>query len=277
MIIDTQDIKGYYSLMSNALLIIDPQNDFSDPKGTLYVPGAKEDCGRIADFINKNASKINAIHITLDSHPTYHIAHPHFWVDENGNQPAPYTIITHQDFVKGLYRPSDSSLEKKAEEYILALENRGRYNLCIWPPHCLTATWGYCVEDQVWEAAHKWEIANKGTNIEYVKKALNPFTEHYSAIQAEVPDSNDPSTRTNFTFIDKLKEFEHIIIVGEALSHCVANTVRDLSVYIPPYRMIILTDCASNVAGFEQLGKDFINEYRAKGVQFVDSKTLILD
>ena len=83
--------------------------------------------------------------------------------------------------------------------------------------------------------------------------------------------------KCNFTFIDKLKEFEHIIIVGEALSHCVANTVRDLSVYIPPYRMIILTDCASNVAGFEQLGKDFINEYRAKGVQFVDSKTLILD
>ena len=76
---------------------------------------------------------------------------------------------------------------------------------------------------------------------------------------------------------DKLKEYEHIIIAGEALSHCVANTIRDLSVYIPAYRMIVLTDCTSNVAGFEHVGNDFINEFRAKGVQFVDSKTLILD
>ncbi len=263
--------------MSNLLLIIDPQNDFSNPKGTLYVPGASEDCSRLADFINKNSSKINSIQITLDSHPSYHIAHPYFWVDENGNNPAPYTIITHQDFSKGLFKPVDISLERKVEEYLLALENRGRYNLCIWPPHCLTATWGYCVEDQVWEAAHKWELSNIGNNVDFVKKAINPLTEHYSAIQAEVPDPNDASTRINFAFIDKLKEYEHVIIAGEALSHCVANTIRDLCVYIPAYRMIVLSDCTSNVGGFEQVGNDFVNEYRAKGVQFVDSKSLILD
>ena len=263
--------------MSNALLIIDPQNDFSHPNGSLYVPGAKEDCGRLAEFIEKNSDKINSIHITLDSHPSYHIAHPYFWVDENGNNPAPYTIITHLDYVKGLYKPVDSNLDKKVEEYILSLENRGKYNLCIWPPHCLTATWGYSVEDQIWNAVHKWELSKLGTNVDYIQKASNPLTEHYSAIQAEVPDPNDVSTRTNFTFIDKLKEYEHIIIAGEALSHCVANTIRDLSVYIPAYRMIVLTDCTSNVAGFEQIGNDFINEFRAKGVQFVDSKTLILD
>lgn len=263
--------------MSNALLLIDPQNDFSDPNGSLYVPGAKEDCGRLAQFINNNSSKINSIHITLDSHPTYHIAHPFFWVDESGKNVPPFTIITHQDFIKGTFKPVDSNLEQKVEEYLLSLENRGRYNLCIWPPHCLTATWGYCVEDQVWNAAHNWELSKIGNNINFVKKAINPLTEHYSAIQAEVPDPNDASTRVNFSFIDKLKEFEHIIIAGEALSHCVANTIRDLSVYIPTHRMIILSDCTSNVAGFEETGNDFINEFRAKGVQFLDSKSLILE
>lgn len=263
--------------MSNALLIIDPQNDFADPKGTLYVPGAKEDCGRLADFINKNSEKISSIKITLDSHPTYHIAHPLFWVDSNGQNPAPFTVITYQDYVNGLYKPVIEGLNRRIEDYLLALENRGRYNLCIWPPHCLTATWGYCVEEQVWNAAHQWEISHLGKNVDFIRKAVNPLTEHYSAIQAEVPDPADVTTRVNFDFIDKIKEFEHIIIAGEALSHCVANTVRDLSVYIPPYRMIVLTDCTSNVTGFEKVGNDFIEEFRTKGVQFIDSKSLILE
>ena len=77
--------------------------------------------------------------------------------------------------------------------------------------------------------------------------------------------------------IDKLKEYEHVIIAGEALSHCVANTIRDLAVYIPAHRMIVLIDCTSNVIGFEEVGNDFVNEFRAKGVQFVDSNSLILD
>jgi nicotinamidase-related amidase len=179
--------------------------------------------------------------------------------------------------VNGLYKPVIEGLNRRIEDYLLALENRGRYNLCIWPPHCLTATWGYCVEEQVWNAAHQWEISHLGKNVDFIRKAVNPLTEHYSAIQAEVPDPADVTTRVNFDFIDKIKEFEHIIIAGEALSHCVANTVRDLSVYIPPYRMIVLTDCTSNVTGFEKVGNDFIDEFRTKGVQFIDSKSLILE
>ena len=41
--------------------------------------------------------------------------------------------------------------------------------------------------------------------------------------------------------------------------------------------MIVLTDCTSNVTGFENIGKEFISEFRAKGVQFVDSKNIVLD
>ena len=263
--------------MSNALLIIDAQNDFAHPNGTLYVPGAKEDCERLENFINQNVSKINSIHLTLDSHPLYHIAHPYFWIDSSGTHPEPYTIITYQDFSRGLFKPVDSSLMSKVDEYLLTLENRGRYNLCIWPPHCLLGTWGYCIEDGIWNACHKWELNSKTNRITYIKKAINPLTEHYSAIQAEVPDPNDMETRTNFALIDNLKEFEHIIIAGEALSHCVANTIRDLSIYVPPHRMIILTDCTSSVTGFEEIGENFLNEFKAKGGQCVDSKTLILD
>ncbi len=259
--------------MSTALLIIDPQNDFSNKKGSLYVPGAEEDCSRLSTFIRQNSSKIDEIHVTLDSHLSYHIAHPLFWKDQSGNNPVPYTIITYQDYMDGKYVPVDSSLNRAAEEYLLALENRGRYSLCIWPLHCILATWGFCVEDQVNAAIHQWEYDHLGKNINFIRKAANPLTEHYSAIQAEVPDPNDPSTRTNFPLIDTLKKADSIIVAGEALTHCVANTVRDLAVYIPSYRITLLTDCTSPVAGFEQLGEDFIKEFKAKGMQFETTET----
>lgn len=34
------------------LLIIDPQNDFCSPDGSLYVHGAEQDMQRLADFID---------------------------------------------------------------------------------------------------------------------------------------------------------------------------------------------------------------------------------
>ncbi|MBO4704910.1 MAG: isochorismatase family protein [Spirochaetaceae bacterium] len=258
--------------MINSLLLIDPQNDFSSPEGTLYVPGANEDCMRLAAFVENNTDKINTIHITLDAHPNYHIAHPYFWVDNTGKNPAPYTIITYQDYLDKKFMPVDSSLKRKVEDYLLSLENRGKYNLTIWPPHCLTATWGFCVEKNIWNAVHSWELKNVGKNVDFIKKTANPLTEHYSAIQAEVPDPSDPSTRTNFVLIDKLKEADKIIVAGEALSHCVANTLRDLVVYLPAYKITVLTDCTSCVSGFEDVGTNFINEFRSKGMQFCSSE-----
>ena len=35
----------------NCLLIIDPQNDFCDKKGSLFVPGADKDIKRLSKFI----------------------------------------------------------------------------------------------------------------------------------------------------------------------------------------------------------------------------------
>lgn len=257
--------------MSNVLLIIDPQNDFCSPKGSLFVPGAPEDCHHLAAFIDSHSDQIDEIHVTLDSHPCFHIAHPYFWIDSEGKNPDPYTIITYQDFADKKYQPAQSKYTRLAEEYLLSLENRGRYVLTIWPPHCLIGTWGGCVEDGVMNSLLKWQIGRCGTNVDFVHKATNPFTEHYSAVQAEVPDPSDPATRTNFSLIDSLKQPDRIFIAGEALSHCVANTIRDLSVYLPVYRMTLLTDCSSNVTGFEGVGDDFVHEYKSKGMQFLAS------
>ena len=164
----------------------------------------------------------------------------------------------------------DKNLYQRVESYLLNLESRGRYTLTIWPPHCLFATPGACINEDIRAAAHTWEKEVPGRSINFVVKAANPLTEHYSAIQAEVPDPADPTTKTNFTLIEKLKH-KHIAVVGEALSHCVSNTIRDLCIYIPPEQITLVTDCTSNVAGFEYIGKEFLETYTARGMNTIVS------
>ncbi len=257
--------------MVNSLLIIDPQNDFCDPSGALSVRGAADDCLRIVAMIERIGNELSSIYVTLDTHHLFHIAHPGFWVDAVGNHPAPYTIITEADVKSGKFRASLPEYQSYAAEYVSALTKRGKYALCIWPPHCLIGTWGHCVYKPLSDALLKWEEAASGRIVEYIEKGSNVKTEHYSAIRAELEDAEDPFTRTNFALIEKLKASDNIAIAGEALSHCVANTVHDLIELIPTEKLVILTDCSSNVAGFEHLGNDFLAELKSIGVRTVAS------
>ncbi len=67
--------------MDLRLLIIDPQNDFCDKRGSLFVPGADKDMVHLARMIKRLKDKISDIHVTLDTHHYVDIAHPGFWVD----------------------------------------------------------------------------------------------------------------------------------------------------------------------------------------------------
>lgn len=69
----------------NILLIIDPQNSFSDEKtgvrktGSLAVTNSSNDYLKIISFIEKNKAFIDEIHISLDTHTDRHIGHVDFW------------------------------------------------------------------------------------------------------------------------------------------------------------------------------------------------------
>ncbi len=262
-------------LNMSALLIIDPQNDFCHPDGALYVPGAQKDCERLAKFVINNQKDIQSIYLTEDVHPYYHISHPSYWKTASGETPDVLTTITYDEFLNGDYTTNDPSVAGYVEFYLQNLEARGRYKLTLWPPHCLQGSMGVAVEKNVWDAVHAWERANNGKNITYIEKSPNPNTEHYSCVQAEVPDANDPGTCTNYAFINALKDESTIFIAGEALSHCVANTIRDLSVYVPLSKMILLTDCASPIPGYEYEAEKFMNEMTARGMQTAVSTEVV--
>lgn len=280
------------------LLMIDPQRDFcqkGNPKlidilknanvpkiewpdevwpGALFVPGADEDMARLAPFIVKSKDRFSEVHCTLDSHQLVHIAHPVFWVNSKGEHPNIYTLITVDDVKNGVWRAFNPRFQKRAMAYVETLAKNGRYVLCIWPPHCLIGTWGHSVVPSVSAALADWETT-KFNRVNYVTKGSNFLTEHYSGIQADVPDDNDSSTKLNTGLIDALTEADEIVITGEALSHCVANTVRDVAAKFGVdnvRKFTLLQDTTSNVPGFEKLGRDFVMELAGKGMRLTTTK-----
>jgi len=262
------------------LLIIDPQVDFMDlPGAPLPVPGATRDMARLAAFIDRCGGRLAGIHVTLDSHHPLHIAHPLMWVDRRGAAPAPYTAITAADLAAGAFRPSPRlSMEDQAWclDYVGRLAQRGRYPLVLWPPHCLIGSAGHAVEPGLHRALCAWESRTFRV-VDYQPKGSNPRTEHYSALAAEVPDPADPGAAPNRRLLE-LEAADVLLVAGEARSHCVANTVRDLAAAFAPAslgRLHLLADCSSDVPGFEGLGRDFVAELAGRGMRLVDSASFL--
>ncbi len=258
--------------MNIQFLIIDPQNDFANASGRLFVPGADIDSERLARMIKRHLSKINDIHITLDTHHLLDIAHPLFWVDSKGRHPAPFTTITIEEVYNGQWKTTHPDFQKRAKAYLEALKINERYNLIIWPPHCLIGSQGNNVVTPIAEAVLEWE--KNFAMVDYITKGLNIWTEHYSALQADVPDPTDPNTQLNTRLIETLKRADRIVLSGQALSHCVANTIRDIANHFTDdniSKMILIEDTTSSVPGFEEVGKVFLKEMKTRGMRTAQS------
>jgi nicotinamidase/pyrazinamidase len=260
------------------LVVIDPQRDFCLPDGALFVQGANEDMERLAGLITRVGAKLTDIHVTLDSHQYVHIAHPIFWKDRKGNHPNPFTLINVADVENGTYRATAPSLQGYALKYVRTLEQNKRYVLCIWPPHCIIGTPGQTLHPAIADALRVWSEKNFGYP-DFVTKGSNILTEHYSAVVADVPDAEDLSTQLNTRFIETINEADLVLFAGEASSHCVANTLRDMVNYFADdslvKKIVYLQDASSPVTGFEQMEKDFVQEMRSRGMQFTTTKDFL--
>lgn len=257
------------------LLLIDPQNSFCKPGGELFVSGADADCQRLGPFIKKNVARINTIHCTLDSHQILHIAHPSYWRDSNGNHPNPRTPISAQEVRDGKYMATLPQEQAWALGYVEALERGGRYSLFIWPPHCLIGTPGHNIQSDVLEGLLYWS-EKRVSNINFVTKGSQPRTEHYSGVRADVVVDSDESTKLNQRLIAVLQDssVNEILITGEALSHCVANTITDIANEFGEdniKKFTLLRDTSSNVTGFEGLGDKFVTDMTTRGMKVTDT------
>jgi nicotinamidase-related amidase len=106
-------------------------------------------------------------------------------------------------------------------------------------------------------------------------KGSNPWTEHYSAIEAEVPDRFDSGTLRNDGFISRLAASDRVYITGEAGSHCVKATTEHLVANWAPERigeLALVTDCMSPVSGFEAPFLDFLSAMAERGVRLMHAQ-----
>lgn len=257
------------------VLGIDWQVDFCDPKGALFVAGADADTERMAKFVARVGPRVEMFHFTLDSHQAVHIAHPCVWVDRTGNHPSPFTVITDTDVEQGVWRAADPSKQSWYLAYVRSLKANGRYALMIWPPHCLIGSPGHNVMPSIFEQLYNWSTARRRM-INYVTKGSHPDTEHYSAMQADVPVPTDPGTKLNANLLKFLALADELVITGQASSHCVANTVRDIAANFSPEQVrkfVIIRDLMSPVPIAKQLADTFLSDMAALGVRIVDKST----
>lgn len=275
------------------LLVIDPQNDFCDlPEAwrpqdplartatrlapALPVPGAHADLQRVAQLIRDAGAGIDDITVTLDSHHRVDIAHPPFWVQRDGSPVTPFTAITAAQVRDGAYRPRAAAALPRTLAYLDALEARGRYTLMVWPVHCEIGTWGHAVHAGLQAAYAEWESAGL-RQVAKITKGENPWTEHYSALLAEVPSEDDERTQLNTALLQRLAGAGRIVVAGEAGSHCVKATVEDLADQLGPEgtrRLVLLTDAMSPVAGFEAQQKAFLSALEARGATLATTADL---
>ncbi|MDR1621584.1 MAG: hypothetical protein LBS00_04335, partial [Synergistaceae bacterium] len=241
----------------NALVVIDPQNDFCDRKGSLYVDGAEEDIERLSGYIEKKSAEIAGIFVSLDSHDGVAIFHPAFWWGADGQgvggHPAPFTQISSADFKSGKWKVVSPSNEPFAALTLDVMDARGAGALMIWPKHCVVSTWGHQIAAPLQDALQEWREA-AGLAVRYVFKGENPYTDQFSVFEG-LNDSY-PETSFNENFFARLAEFEQVTFAGEALSHCVRESLLS---YIrrlgktgngAKQKIRLLMDCTSPVAGF---------------------------
>ena len=252
------------------LLCIDLQNDFMEG-GALGVPGSKGDVERITKFIYSKMYNLSILY-SMDTHSIYSIFHNVWWRDPEGNHPEPFTIITYEDVLNGKWAATNPEDQQKSLDYLEKLEaSEGKKQLCIWPIHCIPNTKGWELEGQFARMLHFHSMVT-GSKNEIVVKGDNPYTEMYGIISPEVNDDEFFS----YKVIDAIAKYRKVYICGEAASHCVLESIKQVVEYFKGCKdvienIIVLEDCMSPISGYEEETEKAFAELKEFGVKFMST------
>src|SRR5438067_3185946 len=218
------------------LLAVDVQNTFCVPEFELFVAGrsgtgAVDDNRRLCEFVYRNLSEITQILPSLDTHHTMQVFHAIWLVDEHGNHPAPFTLVSADDVAAGRWTVNPEVAEalgfdvdyarRHLAYYTHRLAAGGKYDLTIWPYHAMLGGIGHALVPAIEEAIFFHGIA-RYSQPEFEVKGDNSLTEHYSMLGPEVtagPDG-DRLGKKNEALIRKLLTFDAVVVAGQAKSHC---------------------------------------------------------
>jgi len=226
------------------VLAVDIQNTFSIPDFELFVAGrsgtgAVDDNRRLCEFLYRNLGEITQVFPSLDTHHAMQVFHAIWLVDERGDHPAPYTLVSAEDVATGRWRLNSAVAEalgididyaeRHLAYYTRRLAEGGKYDLTIWPYHAMLGGIGHALVSSVEEAIFFHGLA-RYSNPDFQVKGDNPLTEHYSMLGPEVTQGPDGDRLGGkYTeLIEKLLTFDAVVVAGQAKSHCLAWTIDDL-------------------------------------------------
>ena len=251
------------------LVAVDVQNTFCVPGFELFVggrsgSGAVDDNRRLCAFLYRNLASITRVIPTMDTHHAMQIFHPVYLVNQRGEHPEPFTLVSVEDVERGVWRfnkavaPSLGRTAEDAQEqlrhYVRRLAAGGKFALTVWPYHAMLGGIGHALVSAVEEAMFFHAIA-RASQPDFQVKGSNPLTEHYSIIGPEVTRGAHGETiaERNEVLVDHLHQYDAVIIAGQAKSHCVAWTIADLLAevqerdYSLAPHVFLLEDCTSPV------------------------------
>lgn len=284
-----------------ALMPIDGQITFCLPDAALFVGGrsgrgALDDTIRTAEFIYRNMKVISAIIPTMDTHTTWQIFHPMFWVDPGGKHPAPGTMISLDDVKGGAWSVNPAAayavlgdagkfgfLAQFGLHYVEQLTQGGKYPLLVWQHHGMLGDIDHALMPHLQEAVFFHSVA-RGVQTDYRIKGGNPLTENYSVIRPEVlvDQKGRAIAQSNTKFVETLLEFDVLIICGQAKSHCVAWAIDDLLTNIKAQdpalakKVYLVEDLTSSVVipgvfDFTDMADEAFARFAAEGMNVVRS------
>jgi nicotinamidase-related amidase len=167
------------------------------------------------------------------------VFHAIWLVDEHGDHPAPYTLVSAEDIASGRWRMNPEAAtalgidaeyaSRHLAHYARRLAEGGKYDLTVWPYHAMLGGIGHALASAVEEAIFFHGIA-RHSRPGFQVKGDNPLTEHYSMLGPEVTDGpdGDPLGGRNDALIEQLLTFDTVVVAGQAKSHCLAWTIDDL-------------------------------------------------
>jgi len=252
-----------------ALLLVDVQNTFCVPEFELYVAGrsgtaAVDDNRRLCEFIYRNLDVITRICPTMDTHQAFQIFHSVFLINDKGEHPGPFTLISADEIDRGVWKFNPLVAESLnigpaygqdfLRHYTCQLKASQKYDLTIWPYHAMLGGIGHALVSAVEEAVFFHGIARYSLP-DFQIKGDNALTENYSVLSPEViEDAHSKSIAVkNEKLLRTLMGYDAVIIAGQAKSHCVAWTISDLLKAIDASgaklarKIYILEDCTSPV------------------------------
>jgi nicotinamidase-related amidase len=265
-----------------ALILVDYQHDFVDPSGTLYVPGSQEDLTRFLSWFYANAHKITSIYASLDTHVPYQIFFNTWWKNpQTGEHPQPFTPISAADVASNKWVPVIQP--QWSLRYVHQLQQQAKKDLMIWPYHTMEGTLGHMLAAPVSEAL-AWHSAARKTQPTFIVKGRTIRTEYYGIFGAEIPDPEDADSGLNVSLLDAIMRHDRVYVAGEAKSHCVLETERQLVGRFGHQRAMLnklhfLRDCTSSVQhpaiDFDALAESELAQMERQGVQMALSSATV--